>query len=100
MESEEMGGISTFQATTVTTTSICILFFLFIRSSSGECWEDVGVVQLSHTADLLSTAKSLALEVVSTLESSRRPECRMHRLLFRCKVWPARSELISGENRP
>jgi hypothetical protein len=66
-----MGRISTFQATTVTATSICLFFSCFLEAViavDGDLWQ----VSASHTTTVVSTKKSVALEASSPLESSRR----------------------------
>jgi hypothetical protein len=76
----EMGVISTFQAQTTTATSI---FFFSIVSLEAVAPLDRGLGRYWRRTQstLVSTKKSIALEVGSPLESSRRRATKMHRVL-------------------
>ena len=84
-----MGEISTFQATTVTATSISSLFIFFLRSSSGMDVE-YGHLQGSHISyrgfhkEIYRARSGFDPRIKQTMSL---PMCTKGRI--RCTVWPA-----------
>ena len=95
----EMGGISTFQARTTTTTSI---FFFSIVSLEAVAPLDRGLGRYWRRtqATLVSTKKSVALKRASPLESSRRRPTRMHRRLNSVYSLASDTDLIFRRDQP